>query len=241
MIVDPAELELDPASAAALAEERSLARRNLELLREYAARAPAGKAKKLSLRFCVSPVAILGEGKVEAVEVVRNTLRRRRGGPAARGADRGAGDDPLRDRAAQCRLSGRSRFPGCPSTRERGVIPNTEGRVLGEDGEPRPGLYCAGWIKRGPSGVIGTNKKDAAETAAHVLADAEAGLLRAGEGELEALLVERGLAFVEYAGWEAIDAHERGLGAAARPPARQARELGRAARPRRPPLKRARR
>ena len=61
--------------------------------------------------------------------------------------------------------------------------------------------------------MIGTNKKDAAETAAHVLEDAEAGLLPAGEGDLEALLVERGLPFVEYAGWEAIDEHERALGA----------------------------
>ena len=74
MIVDPADLELDEASAAALAEDRSTARRNVDLLREYAAREPTGKPKRLVLRFCVSPVAILGDGRVEAIEVVRNEL-----------------------------------------------------------------------------------------------------------------------------------------------------------------------
>jgi ferredoxin--NADP+ reductase len=98
-------------------------------------------------------------------------------------------------------------LPGVPFLEERGVIPNVEGRVVGA-----PGVYCAGWIKRGPSGVIGTNKKDAAETAAALLEDARAGLLGRGEGELETLLSARGVAFVEYAGWQAIDAHERGLG-----------------------------
>ncbi len=76
-----------------------------------------------------------------------------------------------------------------------------------------PGLYCAGWIKRGPSGVIGTNKKDAAETAANLLADRDAGLLPRGEGDLEEFLSDRGLSFVDYAGWEAIDAEESARGA----------------------------
>jgi ferredoxin--NADP+ reductase len=87
------------------------------------------------------------------------------------------------------------------------VIPNVEGRV---DGSPR--VYTAGWIKRGPSGVIGTNKKDAAETCERLLEDAAAGLLEREGGELEDVLVERGVHFVEYAGWQAIDEHERGLG-----------------------------
>src|SRR5262249_25152220 len=103
-------------------------------------------------------------------------------------------------------------LPGVPFDDDRGVIPNVEGRVLGVDGAPVPGLYCAGWIKRGPSGVIGTNKKDANATAQHLLEDAAAGVLPQGEGDLEDLLVERGLPFVEYACWEAIDEHERSLG-----------------------------
>ena len=84
---------------------------------------------------------------------------------------------------------------------------NVEGRVVGE-----PGIYTAGWIKRGPSGVIGTNKKDAAETCERLLEDARAGLLRSEGGELESLLRERDVEFVMYQGWEAIDEHERGLG-----------------------------
>jgi ferredoxin--NADP+ reductase len=211
VVVDPADLELDAASAAALEADRARARRNVDILREFAARAPAGKPKRLVLRFCVSPVQILGEGRVEAIEVVRNELV--------------AGDDgsiralPTSDvEVIPCGLVLRSvgyrgvALPGVPFHEQRGVIPNDAGRVLDDDGACLPGVYCAGWIKRGPSGVIGTNKKDAAETAAALLEDARAGLLGRGEGELETLLSARGVAFVEYAGWQAIDAHERGLG-----------------------------
>jgi ferredoxin/flavodoxin---NADP+ reductase len=212
VVVDPADLELDPASEAALAGDRSTARRNVDLLREYAAREPEGKPRRLSLRFCVSPVEIVGEEKVQGVEVVRNELIADESGQL-RAVPTGERE------TIPCGIVLRSvgyrgvALPGVPFDESRGVIPNSEGRVLDQDGNPIPGLYCAGWIKRGPSGVIGTNKKDAAETAAHVLEDAEAGVLPAGEGDLEALLVERGLPFVEYSGWEAIDEHERNLGA----------------------------
>jgi len=209
VIVDPAELELDPASAAALEADRARARRNVDILRDFAARTPAGKRKRLVLRFLVSPVRIVGEEKVEAVEIVRNRLV--------------LGDDG-RIRAVPtdtfetipCGLVLRSvgyqgvALPGLPFDESRGVIPNDRGRVAG-----LPRVYCAGWIKRGPSGVIGTNKKDAAETVEALIADAEAGALACEGGELGALLRERGVEFVDYAGWEAIDAHERALGEAA--------------------------
>jgi ferredoxin/flavodoxin---NADP+ reductase len=87
--------------------------------------------------------------------------------------------------------------------------------VLDERGDPIPGLYCAGWIKRGPSGVIGTNKKDATETAELLLEDARAGLLSRADGAadtLEGVLEARGVEAVLYAGWEAIDAVERAAG-----------------------------
>jgi ferredoxin--NADP+ reductase len=211
IVVDPADLSLDAASEAALAEERSTARRNVALLREYSGRSPESKPRRLVLRFCLSPVAILGDGKVEAVEVVRNVLAVGAGGEIRAVATEERETIP-------CGLVLRSvgyrgvALPGVPFDGGHGVIPNDEGRVLGADGSPVLGLYCSGWIKRGPSGVIGTNKKDAAETAARVLEDAEAGRLPAGAGDLEGLLVERSLPFVEYAGWEAIDQHERGLG-----------------------------
>jgi ferredoxin/flavodoxin---NADP+ reductase len=211
VVVDSVDLELDSASEAALADARSTARRNIDLLREYAAREPEGKPRRLVLRFLASPIAILGDGKVEAVEVVRNTLVADEHGELRAVATEERETIP-------CGLLLRSvgyrgvALPGVPFDESRGVVPNVEGRVVDEAGEPIRGLYCAGWIKRGPSGVIGTNKKDAAETAAHVLEDAEAGILEPSEGDLAELLTERGLRFVDYEGWQAIDAHECALG-----------------------------
>ncbi len=97
-------------------------------------------------------------------------------------------------------------LPGVPFDERSGTIPNEGGRV-------EPGTYVAGWIKRGPSGVIGTNKKDATETVALLLEDARAGLLPArGEGTLEELLEARGVEAVMYAGWDAIDQAEKTAG-----------------------------
>jgi ferredoxin--NADP+ reductase len=211
VVVDPRDLELDAASAAALETDRARARRNVDILRGFASRSETGKPKRLVLRFCVSPVQILGEGRVEAVEVVRNVLVADESG-AIRAEPTGELE------LIPCGLVLRSvgyrgvPLPGVPFHERRGVIPNDGGRVLAADGTPVPGVYCAGWIKRGPSGVIGTNKKDAGETVEHLLADARAGALRPGGGELDGLLASRGVDFVEYAGWRAIDAHERGLG-----------------------------
>src|SRR5581483_8754512 len=159
------------------------------------------------LRFCVSPVQILGEGRVEAVEVARNRLE-----VDEQGAVRAVPTEEIELIPAS--LVFRSvgyrgvPLPGLPFDERRGTIANDGGRVTG-----RPGVYVAGWVKRGPSGVIGTNKKDATETVALLLEDAEAGLLRRESDEpLEELLRERGVDFVEYAGWEAIDEHERARG-----------------------------
>ena len=174
LVVDPADLELDPASAAALADDTAIARRNMEVLREAAATPPAGKPKTVRLRFCVSPVAILGEGRVEAVEIVRNELQ-----ADERGRIRAV---PTEEREViPCGIVLRSvgyqgtPMPGVPFDADSGTIRNEGGRVLDEAGAPLPGVYCTGWIKRGPSGVIGTNKKDATETIEHLLADAAAG------------------------------------------------------------------
>jgi ferredoxin--NADP+ reductase len=205
--VDPADLDLDPASEASLETAGARARRNVDILRDFAGRTPEGKPKRLALRFCVSPVQILGEGRVEAIEVVRNEL--------VLGTDGQIRAVPTGDlEVLRCGLVLRSvgyrgvALPGVPFDERRGVIPNEEGRVMGEQR-----VYAAGWIKRGPSGVIGTNKKDAAETCERLLEDAAAGVLEAQGGELEELLRGRGVDFVEYAGWQAIDEHERTLGA----------------------------
>ena len=215
VVVDPAELELDPASEAVLATDTN-ARRNLEVLREFAARTPKGKKRRVILRFRVSPLAILGEDRVEAVEVVRNELV----------AD-GTGDVravPTDERQTiSCGLVFRSvgylsvALPSVPFDARRATVPNAGGRVLDATGEAVARVYCAGWIKRGPTGVIGTNKKDASETIELLLEDARAGLLRRGEPSADAasvvaLLEERGVEPVTYGGWESIDTDERSRG-----------------------------
>ncbi|HSO02033.1 MAG TPA: NADP oxidoreductase, partial [Gaiellaceae bacterium] len=200
ILVDPADLELDAASAVELEAAPPTVKWSVEHLRDYAARTPAGKPRAIRLRFLASPVAILGEGKVEAIELVRNELV---DGRAVATGER---------ETIECGIVFRSvgyhgvALPGVPFDEATGTIPNEGGRV-------RPGLYAAGWIKRGPSGVIGTNKKDAAETVELVLEDARAGALPPrGEGTLDALLAERGVEAVLYAGWEAIDRAERAAG-----------------------------
>ena len=211
--VDPAQLELDAVSEASL-EHDTNARRNVEVLREFAAREPAGKPKVISLRFCVSPVAILGKERVEGVELVRNRLvdDGRGGLKAVPGEER---------ETMPCSLVFRSvgyhgvPLPGVPFDERRGTLPNEGGRVLDASGDPIPGVYCAGWIKRGPTGVIGTNKKDATESVHLLLEDAAAGQLPRSDESADAivdLLAERDADAVLYAGWEAIDAAERGRG-----------------------------
>jgi ferredoxin/flavodoxin---NADP+ reductase len=200
VIVDAADLELDEASEAELEAAAPTVRRNVEHLRDYAQRKPTGKPRTIRLRFFASPVAIHGDGKVEAIELVRNELVDGRAVPTEE------------YETIQCGIVFRSvgyqgvALPGLPFDEKSATIPNEGGRV-------EPGLYVAGWIKRGPSGVIGTNKKDATETVALLLDDARAGLLPSrGEGTLEALLAERGAEAILYAGWEAIDAAERSAG-----------------------------
>jgi len=206
VVVDAADLALDPASESLLESAGARTKRNIDILRDFAARGGNGKPKQLELRFCVSPVQILGEGKVEAIQIVRNSLVISDDGEI-KAVPTGEVD------VIPCGLVLRSvgyrgvALPGVPFDERRGVIPNEQGRVTGQ-----ARVYAAGWIKRGPSGVIGTNKKDAAETCERVLDDAAAGLLQSEGGELEDLLRARGVDFVEYAGWQAIDEHERRLG-----------------------------
>jgi ferredoxin/flavodoxin---NADP+ reductase len=198
VIVDPADLE-------GAVGTNTNSERNLEVLREYAGREPSRKRRAVVFRFCVSPVEIRGDGRVEEIEIVHNELV-----DDGRGGVRAVPTD--RRETIRCGLVFRSvgyrgvSLPGLPFDEEVGVIPNERGRV-------EAGLYCAGWIKRGPTGVIGTNKKDATETVELLLEDARAGLLRRTSDErLESVLAERGVEAVMYGGWEAIDVEERTRG-----------------------------
>jgi ferredoxin/flavodoxin---NADP+ reductase len=206
-VVDPRELELDPASLRDLEADRDRARRNYDLLQEYAARAPEGKPRRIVLRFLASPLAILGEDEVEGVEIVRNELVEEDGRIVARPT----GEREVVPAGLVLRSVGYKGvpLPGVPFDERSGTIPNDRGRVEGAER-----TYAAGWIKRGPSGVIGTNKKDATETVDVLLEDARAGrLVRPRSGAtLESLLDERDASYVEYEGWQLIDAVERRAG-----------------------------
>jgi ferredoxin/flavodoxin---NADP+ reductase len=177
------------------------AERNLEVLRGFAAREPVGKSKRVVLKFFRSPVAILGEDRVEAVELVRNVLD---------AENRAVATDDVE--VLPCGIVFRSvgyrgvALPDVPFDERSGTIPNEGGRIA-------PGLYCAGWIKRGPTGVIGTNKKDATETVELLLEDLRDAQRKGATAEdVDALLDERGVRRVVYAGWLSIDEVERGAG-----------------------------
>jgi ferredoxin--NADP+ reductase len=213
VVVDPAEAQLDGRSAAWLRSDAAdgTTRRNVETVWDYAQRVRAGKPKRIVLRFLISPVEILGTDRVEGVRVVRNELDERFHAQAA-----GAHE------VIECGLVLRSvgyrgaPLDGLPFDERSATINNVDGRVTDVmTGEPLPGVYTAGWVKRGPSGVIGTNKKCAAETVKLLLEDLERGRLpqpERGADDLDALLRERAPAVVAYDGWLRIDAHERAAG-----------------------------
>jgi ferredoxin--NADP+ reductase len=219
VIVDPGEVVLDEYSSAWLAAEGDkTSRRNVEILQDYAQREPAGKSHRIELRFLRSPLEVLGDGEdgaVSGLRVMRNRIE-----PDASGALRAVatGEEELIDCGLVVRSIGyRGRpLPGVPFDERRGLIRNEGGRVTDEEGRPIPGEYAVGWIKRGPSGVIGTNKKDAADTVARLLEDRDAGKLNEPatpdpEG-IESWLRSRVAGLVTWNGWEAIDQHETKLG-----------------------------
>jgi ferredoxin--NADP+ reductase len=194
-------------------------RRNLEILRGYAQREPEGKSHRLELRFLRSPVEILGEGEDGPVTGVRVAVNRLVAGPDGRVGVEPTGEQEVIECGLVLRSIGYRGRPlaGIPFDEQRGLIRNEQGRVVSEDGVC-PGEYVVGWIKRGPSGVIGTNKKDAADTVAQILDDAERGSLgrpdpeRSNPQAIEAWLQEAAPDHVTWSGWEAIDAYESSLG-----------------------------
>jgi ferredoxin--NADP+ reductase len=219
VIVSPEDMELDEISRAYVDSEDCdpTNRRNVEIFTEFSGREPEGKKQRINLRFLCSPVAIEGDGAVERIVVGRNELHEDRGSVRAR--------DTGERETIECGLVLRSigykgvPLEGAPFDESRGLIPNENGRVKDADsGEQVPGLYAVGWIKRGPSGVIGTNKKDANDTVTHLLEDLDAGRipeapLAADRGEIETLLAEHVPDHITFEHWQAIDAAEIAAGA----------------------------
>jgi len=213
LIVDRRDLELDPASAGELAGDAQ-AQKNFDLLRAAAERGPAGAPRRIHLRFLVSPVEVVGDGgRVSAVRLERNRLVPGRGGLSAEGT----GETETLEAGLVVRAVGyRSlSLPEVPFDDRRGIVPNDGGRVVDPaNGAAIPGLYVAGWVKRGPTGLIGSNKPDGAETAAAMLADV-ATLAPAPEPTpqaVDACLATHGARAVDFAAWQRLDRHEIALG-----------------------------
>ncbi|ONM47117.1 FAD-dependent oxidoreductase [Nocardia donostiensis] len=218
VVVDPAELELDPASQALLDDpdiEPSL-RLKYTLAREYA-EAPRDPAnKRIVFRYLASPSAVTGTDQVEGLEYVRNELVEEGGQVVARATDR---TDNLPASLVLRSIGYRGKaVADLPFDERRAVVPNEHGRVTGPDGTPLTGVYVSGWIKRGPRGVIGSNRVDSEETVEALIADFIAGKLNTPSGDRDALRTlvrERKPDMVDKDRWRAIDRAERDAGKSA--------------------------
>ncbi|HST69732.1 MAG TPA: FAD-dependent oxidoreductase [Solirubrobacterales bacterium] len=217
VIVDPKEVEVDSASQAYVESDEAdkTTKVNFETLKEFSQRQPEGKKQRIVLRFLASPVEIKGDGKVESIVIGRNELVEE--GGTLRAKDTGEREE------LECGLVLRSvgytgiPIEGVPFDEKRGLILNEGGRILdSHDAGHKTGHYTAGWIKRGPSGVIGTNKKDALETVQNLFEDVEGEKLLSPDNPdptaVEDLLRERNIRFITFDDWQAIDQAEVGRG-----------------------------
>ena len=208
-IVAPQALELNPASVAEIeAKANYVAAKNVELLRQFASQSPTGKPRRLFFHFLRSPVALEGGGRLERVVLARNRLE---GEPFKQMAG-----ETRETEAVQCGLLFRSigysgvPIPGVPFDARRGVFPTQEGRIVDGAGAVIPGLYAAGWIRRGPTGIIGTNRADSVSTVKALVTDLPrlAPEPKPGAEGLQTLLSGRGVRAVGVQDWLKIDAAE---------------------------------
>ncbi len=206
--------ELDELSAVALLEADKTRRRNVEIVQDYAARPKTGKPLTVRFRFLASPLQLLANdaGHVRAVKIERNEIVARDDGFLAA---RGTGTYEEIPAQLVFRSIGYTGKPiaDIPFDEQRGLIRNDGGRVIDPEGAHHAGEYVSGWIKRGPSGVIGTNKKDAQDTVNKILEDAAIGRLNEPvTDDVEGMLVTHAPHAVTWAGWRAIDAIETAAG-----------------------------
>jgi ferredoxin/flavodoxin---NADP+ reductase len=234
IVVGAGEADLDAfdptGESTRLAQADRHVRGNYKVISDWAARSPAAGGRRLTIRFWLRPVEIQGPQRVSGLTLERTRLD-------ANGVFTGTGEYETLAAQMVLRSVGYQSVPlaGVPFDERSSTVPNAEGRVLGPDGAPLPGEYVAGWLKRGPTGVIGTNKSDAAQTVRSLLADLaggpgpgdvplpRAGLLpypeaAPGSGGQAAgsafgdLLAARGIRPVSYADWLRIEQAEAALG-----------------------------
>jgi ferredoxin--NADP+ reductase len=211
IVVYPEDFDFDAGSMAAI-HSSNQTKQVVTTLTDWTLKEPEDRhaSRRIHLHFLHRPVAVLGEaGRVVGLRTERTALN---------GDGNATGTGQMTDWPVQAvyRAVGYfgSPLPGLPFDEVAGVIPNREGRVTGPDGTSVPGVYTTGWIKRGPVGLIGHTKSDAAETIAHLREDAPS-LPKAADRDprsIDALLASRGVRVVDWSGWLRLDSHERALG-----------------------------
>ncbi|MET0694133.1 MAG: FAD-dependent oxidoreductase [Propionibacteriaceae bacterium] len=208
LVIDAADLHLDESSQAVI-EQDKVAARNLAVMTEWAARRSTGAERRIHFHFWTRPTRILGHDRVTGIEVERTRIN-------ADGYVEGTGDAFPIDAELVVRSVGYRglSLPGIPFDESTGRVPHSEGRVI-RDGGFSADEYVTGWIKRGPTGVIGTNKSDAVETVHSLLTDIHDGAIvaRHDPQDLDTLLASRGIHPLGMPAWHKIDAAEieRGL------------------------------
>lgn len=204
-IVDSKELELNPASEAELAEKSNAGSKKIyDLFVDYAQRKPGGRSRQCHFQFLRSPVEISGNGHVEKVTIEHNQLS----GEAFKQSARGTGERYDLEAGILFRSIGYRgiKMPGVPFHDSWGVFPNEGGRITDNDAIV-PGMYTAGWIKRGPSGIIGTNRACAVETVNALIEDVsklDAGN-KPGRDKVYEILNSRHVRYINYDQWKTID------------------------------------
>ena len=209
VVVHPEGFEVDEASMEHIARNKQQ-KMVLDTLANWVGREPTGKLHRIHLHFLEQPVAIEGDGAVEVLRTERTRL-------VGNGSVAGTGETTDWDVQAVYRAVGyrSTLLPGLPFDDHAAVIPNDGGRVLDLDGAPIAGTYVTGWIKRGPVGLIGHTKSDAAETVGHLLAETVPTAPERDPDAVTDYLIDRGVQVATFAHWERLDAHEIALGEAA--------------------------
>jgi ferredoxin--NADP+ reductase len=216
VVVDPEDLELDAASEEALLTDKN-ATRNVTTLRRYLENTEYTKPRKVFFKFLTSPVEITGQdGKVSGLKVERNKLEVQSDGTLRA---IGTGQTETLDVGLIFRSVGYRgvALNGVPFDEKTGTIPNVAGRVINlATGEQQAGQYVVGWAKRGPSGIIGTNKPDSLSTVQSMVADlAEMKGIDDSNRDpalIEQLLKDKGLDYVTFQDWQILNEHEVGQG-----------------------------
>ena len=209
MIVNPQDLSLNPESEKELADKNNfISAKNIEIFKSFTS-SVLSKRRRCYIRFLEGPVAVMGNGRVEQVVLERNRLE----GPPFQQSARGTGEKVELPCGILFRSIGYSGIPmpGVPFDERRGVFRNNDGRVVDHNGDVVPNLYVTGWIKRGPTGIIGTNRADSVATVESLLADLpklDSGEAKPGAASLYPLLASRGVRVISYEDWLKIDAAE---------------------------------